>query len=619
MLVPRTTGASISNTATLLEKLRRDVIAKSRLITLYPYLLNLPEEHLAYFAFPDRMQNLFEPLDQGTFTGVSRLSQNAAFLVSHLLEFPKMFASAIVRRARSSEHNLIIHTSLPAIFGFFSSDGQLDNAFHFYQHVSDLAKPDLAVRIIEPFFNSPSTFRFLEFALDRFFRDFMLDYAVTPEHERTALVPLHGASLLQCFVQAVPLLPRQHLDLLKYLHSKPFPNQPLADLFLVRFLWPATTNWLRSLGGDEQMTFLDEVLVSIGEQKPLIKKLWQTIFHAVSVFEVPQLFQAFDHYHLLYYLCVNDVILIAKLLDGQRLLPKSITLAEFTGIDGTYRYNWFWCHVFPKDISPFSTHRGNLIFPEKMLSTQLPPESEFASLHMRDELQKLLRLASSFEYFLEQRRKFVSLRRWFDLINTRVNQVMVNELDYLTEHPRLPVSVEVRQVLTISQIEPELLTRHGGELAACADAWDVLVDDAQNGRQINKLFRQHARAKDLVWQGLRMIRSTSKARLTSKFRTLLAAFRSFKTIADQFKLGDEGLCQIISQLPGDVILVPYIVLGATVVKDGDFMPEGERLVWVKMESCVLLILTRSPALMGKMAAIRDQLSQQHSTDRRPKK
>jgi hypothetical protein len=251
--------------------------------------------------------------------------------VIYLLEFPKMFASAIVHRSRSPELNLIIHTSLLAIFGFFSSDEQLDNAFHFYQHVSDFAKPDVAVRIIEPFFNSPATFRFLEFALDRFFRDFMLDFAVTPEHERMVLIPLHGGSLLQCFVQAVPLLPRQHLNLLKYLHSKRFPNQTLADLFLVRFLWPAAANWLRSIGGDEQMAFLDKVLVSIGEQKQLIKKLWPIVFHAISLFEVPQLFQAFNQYDLLYYLSVNDVILIAKLLDGQRLLPKSITLAEFAG------------------------------------------------------------------------------------------------------------------------------------------------------------------------------------------------------------------------------------------------------------------------------------------------
>jgi hypothetical protein len=390
-------------------------------------------------------------------------------------------------------------------------------------------------------------------------------------------------------------------------------------LFLVRFLWPATANWLRSIGGDEQMAFLDKVLVSIGEQKPLIRKLWQTIFHAVSLFEVPQLFQAFDQYHLVYYLCVNDIILIAQLLDGQRLLPKSITLAEFTAINSTYRFNWFWCHVFPKDISSFSKYHGNLIFPEKMLVTQRPAEGQRADLHIRDELQKLQKLASSFEDFLEQRRRFVALRRWSELINTQVNQVMVNELGYLAEHPKISISIEVRQVLRISQIEPELLARHGDELTACANDWDVLVDDAQNGRQMNKLFRQHAKAKDLVWQGLRMIRSTSKAPLTRRFRTLVGGFGTFKTIADELKLGDEGLCQIISQLPGEVILVPYIVFGATVAKDGDFMPEGERLVWVKMESCLLLILTKNPALMGRIATIRDQLAQQQGIYRRPKK
>jgi hypothetical protein len=58
--------------------------------------------------------------------------------------------------------------------------------------------------------------------LDRFFRDFRLDYAVNPVAERTSLIPLHGAHLVQCFTAAVPLLPKQHLELLRYLLAAKF-------------------------------------------------------------------------------------------------------------------------------------------------------------------------------------------------------------------------------------------------------------------------------------------------------------------------------------------------------------------------------------------------------------
>jgi hypothetical protein len=58
LFVPKTTVARLSNTLALLEKLCRDVIAKSRLITFSTYLSSLPDEHLASFAFRDRLQNL---------------------------------------------------------------------------------------------------------------------------------------------------------------------------------------------------------------------------------------------------------------------------------------------------------------------------------------------------------------------------------------------------------------------------------------------------------------------------------------------------------------------------------------------------------------------------------
>jgi hypothetical protein len=151
-------------------------------------------------------------------------------LIDH---FP-LFARAIAHSDKSSGFEFIGRSSVPAFFAFFSSAGQLDLAQRFYEEVANVASPPLAVEIIQAFFQSVGPFRFLEHALDRFTRTFVLDCLCTSE--RTSLIEAHGATLIQCFIDALPLVPRQHLALLHHLRAKKGPKEGLTDLALCRFL-----------------------------------------------------------------------------------------------------------------------------------------------------------------------------------------------------------------------------------------------------------------------------------------------------------------------------------------------------------------------------------------------
>jgi hypothetical protein len=146
-------------------------------------------------------------VDQVLLPGISQFSQNAACLISHIVQNPHIFANVVTSYAADPDFDALVQMTIPSLFGYFSSEEQLSKALDFSTQVCQFASPAVCVCILEPFFNSGATWRFLEHSFDRFFRGFFLDLIVTPERERTHLISIHAGNLLQCFTDAIPLLP----------------------------------------------------------------------------------------------------------------------------------------------------------------------------------------------------------------------------------------------------------------------------------------------------------------------------------------------------------------------------------------------------------------------------
>jgi len=111
-----------------------------------------------------------------------------------------------------------------------------------------------------------------------------------------------------------------------------------------------------------------------------------------------------------------------------------------------------------------------------------------------------------------------------------------------------------------------------------------------------------------------MIRCIEKAPLAKTFRMLIASVCQFVEIAQELGLGNSCLITILGQLPGDVILRPFLLFNGTVTKDEMFvMSEKERFAWITLESCVLTLFTGSPDLMEAIIRVQDQLAADHQT------
>jgi hypothetical protein len=433
--------------------------------------------------------------------------------------------------------------------------------------------------------------------------DLTLNQASDPAASQTRIV-IHASNLIQCFTDALPLLPEAHLELLKVLKEHNFPPDAFAKLFLIRFLFRATVNWLKASACEDFLTHVERVLVAIGENHDDVKKLYRAAFHAHSRSDIPELFLAFDQVYILYFFCVNDINFLARILHDEHHLPHGLSLNEFSEVDQRYRNYWFWCQVFPKELprAKSALPSDPLVF-GKWLET--PPD------HASPHVQSLLRLAASFEHNLMLRFKLEHIQAWQDVIETQVTHLMRLHLECLGDLRPAQLSSEIRQVLAIRAIHPDFLSRHTAQLLKFSESWDSMTAPFRDSGFLKKLLIGRPLTRSTIWTGIRELLCLRRSPLAKAFPVLFKWVVRFHTAARELPLGGELLCSIYGQLPCEVVLVPFIVLNETVAQVRGFMPEAEQRIWLAFQTCILTMLQNNEKVMKVIIAVGEQIKQEY--------
>jgi hypothetical protein len=148
---PKNSTNLVMKSSVKVEEMRRSIIHKARIVSLYRFYTRLPIDSFNEATKKAQFHRLFVCNAEGTFPGISQLSQNAAFLVSFLIENPDCFAQTVLSRVQSPDFDVLVMSTIPSVFAFFSSDEQLKNAFAFYCEIARQSKASDCVRIPEPF------------------------------------------------------------------------------------------------------------------------------------------------------------------------------------------------------------------------------------------------------------------------------------------------------------------------------------------------------------------------------------------------------------------------------------------------------------------------------------
>jgi hypothetical protein len=147
---------------------------------------------------------------------------------------------------------------------------------------------------------------------------------------------------------------------------------------------------------------------------------------------------------------------------------------------------------------------------------------------------------------------------------------------------------------------------------AFSDEWGKIVAKFRAGHEIRRLLAGHDLAKNIIWDGIRQMTCLAGAPIARAFPVLMRTIVQFHTITLELDLGSQMLCSIYGQMSCEVLIVPFVLVNATVGQDRQFMSPAENLAWLGLESCILFMLKDNRELMKRIVALGEEIREKYA-------
>jgi hypothetical protein len=267
------------------------------------------------------------------------------------------------------------------------------------------------------------------------------------------------------------------------------------------------------------------------------------------------------------------------MMDVLKVLPARLALEDFTAVDPSFQYHWVWCTVF------WGAKRAT-----------------FGSRLFLDGA------ADRFETLLERRQRFAEAERWHAVVTEHFTKLVASNIDYLVANPAMPVPHALAQLAKLTAIDDAAVPAHFPELAHYAQQWDALVHVKPGAIDVREIPTKPDSVRNIILEGIRTVQCTDKIALTKKFGLLLGAMKRIDQVARRREFGPRLICAVLKQLPGRVWFIPFVIFNGTVAVMADFLSEDERRVWIRFESCALLVLQDCAEMLDRFALEKSKLA-----------
>lgn len=237
LLRKKTLYRSVSN-------LQKEIIRKHKTICLLPYYMLIIENkkqqqqrqgYLSNMTETELIQSLFQQTKSIMVPKVLIFNQESSFLINYLENNSTELAREVVKSKSTLnilDYYHLIFQIIPSIFGYFHSQEHLDSASIFYQNIVDFISedPKTSVRIFQPFLNSPSTYRYIEYVMNKLFKKLILSkrFKDIDFNDKTSVLYQEynlnrnkvTKKFLHYLTKAIPLLPIQILHIFRKIKRK---------------------------------------------------------------------------------------------------------------------------------------------------------------------------------------------------------------------------------------------------------------------------------------------------------------------------------------------------------------------------------------------------------------
>jgi hypothetical protein len=142
------------------------------------------------------------------------------------------------------------------------------------------------------------------------------------------------------------------------------------------------------------------------------------------------------------------------------------------------------------------------------------------------------------------------------------------------------------------------------------------VDTARVTFDLSSLSKRPDSLRKCILSGIRVITHSEKIGWSRKFALFLQAMAQLEMVSKRPEFGAQMLYGVMAQFSGKAWIVPFMLFNAAVGDSPELLSEKERLVWVKFESCMLLVLKSDPEALGLFATQSRHLSTEFENLRR---
>ena len=345
-IAPKNPITLINNCKKSTDTTRTNIILKGKSVILFNYFFSIDEKDDKVRKDTPSVHELLKLSISKAFIGISQISQNASFLITHLHQNTEAFVTLIIESSKTPDYLYFVQVVVPSIFGFFSSNEHLDLALNTYMLLIEKAPNNLCVDALVPLLNSTCTYRFLEYALTLFFDNFRAMVSTVQPNVLMHTAIDFASLLIECYGRAIPLLPQQVLTILQHMYKNKRHNGTFADLFFVKFLWKQALQWFKTLNVQAPIALMSHIFVHVGKNKQELSEFYRQLLTAQSIYQLPSLYEAFNIQSLGFVVNVGDIILTAKLMDKFSLLPPALSIPEFTSLDKSTHKNVIVCQYY---------------------------------------------------------------------------------------------------------------------------------------------------------------------------------------------------------------------------------------------------------------------------------
>ncbi|EAX98510.1 hypothetical protein TVAG_269950 [Trichomonas vaginalis G3] len=283
--------------------------------------------------------------------------QFISVLIDFLHSSPQILISCLKEKYHNgdkTDFKVLCWSAIPSIYGFYSTLEHISNAFPFYCMLITKMNQNVAIEAILPFYISACTFKFIESVYQGFAIKFCNDVRINGKKLPTKIIDEYIPQIIDSIIKALPLLPQQHVFLIKFMLAQGWNSNDVLDFFIHRFVMHQLIRYLNSTPFKHHYDHFCSVAKSINIHNPIVQDLIK-FFETNSIFEVPPAFTVFDIPFTLILISRNDVDVIIRSLMAINELPKTMVPFLKYNYFQTITNRPFWMRIYSRKPKPIDT------------------------------------------------------------------------------------------------------------------------------------------------------------------------------------------------------------------------------------------------------------------------